>query len=142
MLNTRQCKCSSELLNSFKTVKLQENVHIDNFLGEKSFVNVLCLLLGCWLLLEHAVTRQYTIRRMQHCSPDLASSMQHAACSMHQVQSPRTSRTRRHKPPDKRSEANVRINISQAVPQTLEPSGGLILGIVTLLNIAELVLGG
>ena len=137
MLNTRQCKCSSELLNSFKTVKLQENVHIDNFLGKKSFVNVLCLLLGCWLLLEHAVTRQYTIRRMQHCSPDLACSMQHASGGVASDKQDTAT-----KPPDKRSEANVRINISQAVPQTLEPSGGLILGIFTLLNIAELVLGG
>ena len=63
---------------------------------------------------------------MQHASGGVASDKQDMAT----------------KPPDKRSEANVRINISQAVPQTLEPSGGLILGIVTLLNIAELVLGG
>ena len=74
---------------------------------------------------------------MQHCSPDLACSVQHASGG---VASDKLNTAT--KPPDKRSEANVRINISQAVPQTLEPSGGLILGIVTLLNIAELVLGG
>ena len=84
-----------------------------------------------------------TIHNTAYAALQPGPGIQHAACSMHHAGGVASDKQdMATKPPDKRSEANVRINISQAVPQTLEPSGGLILGIVTLLNIAELVLGG